>query len=499
MAFTTVESFNRSNGALGSSTPGSLPWSQVAGSTVVAGNRGRATALAGNCLAILDPGITVNAWWRIAVVASSTNARTAGAFVLRYVDANNHLRVDFINDASYNSGGYIKLIKVASGSETELRTSASTFGAGTSFALDVAITRSSIVVRRDGTTLFAYTLTSGEQAIYGSTTVIGLRWYAAAGFDDGDSGIDSISYEPIASWTTNSAAVPVVIDLDASADIGDAGALGVARALHQAGQINLLGVTVNVSALKAPGAVSSLLHEFALDEIPVGTWKGTTLDPNGPGPWMEFIYDHYSHPHGNLASTFPDAADVLATILSARSSPDIVILGLGLCTNLAKLVDDEPALLSAAVKELWLMGGRYPTGHGAEIEWNFSEYAAGAHLVADQWPTPIYFVGFEVGATFLVGGMLSAKPEGHILKEAYAVAERASGREAWDEMTVLAAARQGVGFLFVRGTNAVNPTTGANTFTPNATGDHYYLVKVDSDADYQAAINAWMDDDPPSA
>lgn len=293
--------------------------------------------------------------------------------------------------------------------------------------------------------------------------------------------------------------LPIILDTDFSADVGDLGAVAVACALHKLNYIDLKAVIVCTSNTKSPGAVDAVLNYWGLSgTVPVGCWKGTSFDPSS-GTWPGYIYDNYTHPTvTGLASTVQDGKTLMRTVLAARNGADVTIVAVGPLNAVQELMNSTSDgasalsgsdLISASVHNLYVMGGKYPTTGTAE--WNFEQHPTSANDVCDNWPTTIYFCGNEVGSGVLNGTTLaSVKSSGNLLRAAYDDAGYASGRTAWDEMTIIAAARRNSAFTLTRGTNAVNSSTGVNTFTASTSGPHYYLTKVQADNVYQTFLDS---------
>jgi hypothetical protein len=123
------DSFNRSNGSLGSTDGsvngetggGSLAWTTALGTWGIATNKAQASALDGttsNAIATIDPAVNN-------IVYSAFVTRTAGAvgIVLKYVDADNYIRAQI-------DGTNMKLIKRVAGSETDVLSTANTSTTG---------------------------------------------------------------------------------------------------------------------------------------------------------------------------------------------------------------------------------------------------------------------------------------------------------------------------------------------------------------------------------
>lgn len=299
--------------------------------------------------------------------------------------------------------------------------------------------------------------------------------------------------------------LPVILDTDFSSDVGDLGAVGLTCAFARLGHIDLLGITCGTSHNKSPGAIDAVCTYFQLSPYPsISTWKGTSFDPT-PATWSDHIYDNFSHPNGNLATTWPDGKSEMRRLLAARSSADAVIIAVGPLNAIADLLNSTSdgnsalsgsALVAAKCKALYVMGGYYPTN--ASAEFNFAQHPVSANDVFANWPTPIVACGYNIGWPGPKDGKTLAanKPSGNLLRSTYNAAGYSTGREAWDDMTVLAAVSRHSGFDVIRGTNSVNSSTGVNTWTTNTTGSHYYLTKAQSDAVFESKMNLILEADP---
>ena len=137
------------------------------------------------------------------------------------------------------------------------------------------------------------------------------------------------------------------------------------------------------------------------------------------------------------------------------------------------------------------MGGEYPSGR----EWNFYQDAVSARYVADHWPTPIVFVGFEAGRDVLTGKGLRRLGRSP-LRRAYELYNGLADRSSWDQLTVLVAARKEQGvrqglWRLVPGKNLV-ATDGSNRWQTGGAQPHEYLLPTVSPAAYSRMIEPLM-------
>lgn len=294
--------------------------------------------------------------------------------------------------------------------------------------------------------------------------------------------------------------VPLILDTDFSSDVDDLGDVALACALHKTGMVDLLCVSCDTSADKSPGAIAATLKWWGVTSPPIGTWKGGTFDPgiSNNKQWRDYIYDNYDRNGVGLASTVEDGTTTMRRSLAARTRKDAVVLTTGPLNAMQALMN-SPAdsvsgltgmeLLAAKCKALYAVVGIFPTG----TEWNAVQHPTSANDVAANWPTPIVWVGIELGNTVKTGGPLTAKASTDLMRQGYSYSPAVNSmREAWGQLGIMAAAQSNADFGMVRGTAAFNASTGANTWTNSATGNHYYLTKTLGDGHYANRINKWI-------
>jgi hypothetical protein len=296
-----------------------------------------------------------------------------------------------------------------------------------------------------------------------------------------------------------------ILDTDFATDVGDFGVTALACAAHRVGWIDLVAIMCNTSVAKGPGGIDAVRTWFGLPSIPIGTWKGTEHN-NGSYAFVNELYDNFPRTVG-LASTVDDATTTYREVLAAQADGSVTIVSAGYLHNVAALLNSSAdgisaltgaELVEAKVARLYIMGSMAPSNG---TEWNMvGGHSATAGTPADSsdvaanWPTEIVWGGYGLG-TFTVGGQLDLA-SGHIVYDAYTAGGYSSGRTAWDEITLLAAIQHDADFTLTRGTNAINSTTGANTWTTTSAGNHFALGKTQADEWYQARINALIAADP---
>lgn len=296
-----------------------------------------------------------------------------------------------------------------------------------------------------------------------------------------------------------------ILDTDLASDCDDAGAIAMANALMDRGEVRILAMMISTGGRYGAPALSAINTWYGHGDIPIGTLKNPSFWSGG-GLNQHAGAQNYESYTPALAERFPtklksgdeapDATDLYRRVLAAQPDASVVINTVGPLINLARLMESGPddhsslngvELVRKKVKHLVVTGGKNPSGTSS----NFSKSGAGIYTrtVLNGWPTPVIFIGNEVGGTVFTGWKRNPEAtEGNPAREAYrlfhagnALKERAS----WDHAGVLYAIR-GPGELFelVDGGYQKVADDGSTTWT---TGEapgrrHSYVRKRVKDA-----------------
>jgi hypothetical protein len=291
--------------------------------------------------------------------------------------------------------------------------------------------------------------------------------------------------------------VRVIVDTDIAADVDDVGALAVLHALADRGEAEILAAMVSSRSRHSVAALSALNTWYGRGEIPVGSVRGQIGGyPKDAGGEVDSKYTE------EIAKRFPaglrsarDAKDAVALyrrVLAGQADGGVVVVSLGFLTNLRNLLDSPPDETSPLGGEdlvrrkvrLWVcMGGKFPDGlfpdGGSEYNIGYDTYASVRAI--NDWPTPVVFSGFEIGAPIKTGARLQALPEESPVKAAYRLFNGLQDRESWDQTAVLFAVR-GLRDYWkesVPGLNLMHARVGQgyNEWLPFPAGRHRHLVE----------------------
>lgn len=215
--------------------------------------------------------------------------------------------------------------------------------------------------------------------------------------------------------------VKVIFDTDMANDCDDAGALAVLHALADLGEAEILAIVTNrKDPSNASAAAAAAINTwYGRGDIPIGTDKdGATggARKGRPSEYCAALRDGFPH-QAKPDDAMPDALEVYRETLSKQPDGSVVICSVGALSNLEDLLRAEPELVEAKVKMLYVMGGGFP--RTARPETNIKLDPAAAVTVTNEWPTPIVWQGYEVGAAMNNGPELLATPESNPVRRAY--------------------------------------------------------------------------------
>ena len=211
--------------------------------------------------------------------------------------------------------------------------------------------------------------------------------------------------------------VRLIFDTDIGNDVDDVLALGVIHALQTRGKCQLLAVTVTKDHPAAAELVDAINTFYGRGTIPVGIVHHGVTPQEGKFLKIARIKDggKLRYPHDVDGTKAPDATQVLRQVLCRQPDHSVVIAQVGFSTNLARLLA-SPAdadcplsgrdLVAKKVKLLSMMAGdfRKNVGKSDYQEYNIKMDIPSGKEVAEHWPTPIVFSGYEVGIATPLSG-----------------------------------------------------------------------------------------------
>jgi hypothetical protein len=251
------------------------------------------------------------------------------------------------------------------------------------------------------------------------------------------------------SFLLSAAPAKIIFDTDMAGDCDDTGALAVLHALADEGECEILAeVTSRKDGSDASAAACSAInHWYGRPDIPIGTDKVGGHNHKPPfSPFNPALRDDFPQ-SAKPDSEMPDAIDVMRKALSSAPDKSVTICTVGALSNLDDLLKYERSLVESKVKQVVVMCGEFPDSRKNRVECNILIDVPAAQSVAENWPTPLVYTGFEVGFVIHCGGTLKQVPASNPVRRAYELRPYGGGfsidkgKPAYDQTAVLLAVR----------------------------------------------------------
>ena len=306
-------------------------------------------------------------------------------------------------------------------------------------------------------------------------------------------------------------AKPVIFDTDFWTDTDDLSAIRILLWAEQEGMCDIVGVIVDAVNSKSAKAIGRYLDYEGRGDLPVALEKSAN-DFDGTPCYFDTMINNWNYGLYNSNDDAEDENSGEYYIKLLNNVPDgekCNIICVGYMTALAGLMNKAEAeesvmdLVKNKVDKIYIMAGKYPNGSENNITRTARSRQAGYDAITKiPESIDVIFLGYEAGVSVKSGNKTGSEiGEFDLLYKAMvAHGNGTNANSSWDPMTTLLAVyddADAAGYKLVRGTNTVNPTNGANTFTENETGHHYYVTKKYPDGWYVHAIdsilarNAW--------
>ncbi|MCC5929997.1 MAG: nucleoside hydrolase [Cyclobacteriaceae bacterium] len=293
--------------------------------------------------------------------------------------------------------------------------------------------------------------------------------------------------------------VRVILDTDIDSDVDDVGALAMLHTLMDYNRVELLAVVVTSDDPYAPACTDVINHYFGRPGIPIGVERGIELK-------------HFSRYTRQISEEFPsrikdyndaeDAVGLYRRILANEPDSSVVIISIGHLTNFAALLlsegDQYSALsgkdLAARKVKLWsCMGGMFPEGKEANF---YRPDPASTAIALEHWKGKVVFAGWELGNAIITGGMFLKKmlSEKSPVWRSYELYNNFSGRQSWDQASVLYAISPDKGYWTLEEQGYCEVfEDGSNRWVSNGQkGNHAYLREKLDPAEIAKIIDALM-------
>ena len=311
--------------------------------------------------------------------------------------------------------------------------------------------------------------------------------------------------------------VKIIYDTDMGNDVDDVLALAMLHSLQNRGESELLAITATKDHDEVAPYLDAINTFYGRGYIPIGvTNSGVTPERSRfTGVALERNDDEYLYPHDlNIGEPVPSAVQVLRESLAGQPDNSVVIVQVGFATNLAGLLQTDGdkyssvsglELVEQKVKHISIMAGTFALIEGqVHLEYNIVQDIPSAQYLAKNWPTPIYWSGFEVGLAIRYPAISIENDfnylDRHPIPESYqAYIPTPHERPTWDLTSVLLATREERNYFGISEPGTVTVLEDGETiFKADSGGNHFYLTISDSDIRRVRELMAALVSEPPS-
>lgn len=286
--------------------------------------------------------------------------------------------------------------------------------------------------------------------------------------------------------------VPIIFDTDMGPDYDDVGAIALLHAMADNNECRILATMASDKHKHVAAVLNVLNTYFNRPGIPIGVVRGNAVDIGAWQKWDSLIVARYPH---TIASNemAEDAIALYRKILAVQPDNSVTIVTVGFLTNMANLLQSKPdkysslsgkALVLKKVKQLVSMAACFDKALAPFKEFNVVKDSIASKSTFDNWPTPIIFSGFEIGAKIHTGlPIVNSRIEGSPVKDVFSKSipldpNDKNGRMSWDETAVLVAVRGHQPYFDVVRGKIICYRNGSTGWDSNGKRDYYLVQKM---------------------
>lgn len=304
------------------------------------------------------------------------------------------------------------------------------------------------------------------------------------------------------------APVPLIFDTDMGNDVDDALALAMIHTLQTRGVCTLLAVTITKDHPKAGPFVDAINTFYKRGDVPIGVVRGGVTPDEGRFLKLADNASRYPHDLRSNADA-PEAVELLRKTLAAQPDGSVTLVQVGFFTNFARLLA-SPAdaispltgrdLIARKVSRLSVMAGSFQPIKDSKrfLEYNVKIDIPSAQRLVKEWPTPILWSGFEIGAAAPYPHQSIVRDYAYVphhpIKDAYYAYEPPPhDRPTWDLTAVLTLFDPDSRYFAYSAPGRVDVANdGHTTFAAAANGRDRYLTMTPAQSERVREAFIWL-------
>ena len=280
----------------------------------------------------------------------------------------------------------------------------------------------------------------------------------------------------------------VIFDTDMGSDCDDAGALSLLHHLADEGKVDILATTHCASEIGGSVTIKVMNEWYKRPDIPIGRYDTRTfLEREDCKVYTREIMEGYLKNH--RMPGFENSVRVMRRILSENT--DVILIVVGMLNNVADLLRSMPddissmngvELVKNSVREMYSMGGHFTDPTYAE--YNIKSDIENAKYIAENFPRPITYCGFELGENLYTGSQLADAGEDNPVRIAYynmLAKSESKLRNSWDPITTYCAIEQDSNLYEKRGGLTISFDDEGRAVVEEGGKDAYMVAAVEED------------------
>lgn len=305
------------------------------------------------------------------------------------------------------------------------------------------------------------------------------------------------------SLSTWAAAVPVLYSDDCAGDVDCAVSASTINKLADTGVINLVAMTADSANDQAAPSLFIFERYYNRASLNIGAYQGSISCSNScsNSSWTAGLVTQYNA--GDTRANYEDCTTTWRRAVAGNPGIVLIMSGYAPCVTafLASGADSVSPLTGqqlakANVAKLVILGGVNPSGS----EFNFQSTPQEWHDLFILWTSqngypPIWMVDFNDGNITNAGPSHFTVDTINPMLYAYDIAGFGTTRPVWDSLTILLGAyglSLGSTTMFAdagNGTQSVDATTGANSWSTGTASGQHYVTNVASAAFFAGLLD----------
>lgn len=285
--------------------------------------------------------------------------------------------------------------------------------------------------------------------------------------------------------------------------------------LADQGLCRILGSACCTSSPYGAGTIDAINRYYGRPDIEISTYYGEGfLTEERYTKYNRYITTHL--PNRYKRKRPGEAVQMYRRKLAEQEDESVECIAIGPLNNLSALLDSQPDayselngsdLVRRKVKRLIMMAGEFSNVSDVaaerreseekeckrDAEFNVACDIPAAKNVAENWPTPKIYLGFEAGLVVTGKYLHSAVPESHPVRLAYQLHTKTGERYSWDLLTVIYAVDEECTWFreSERGVVRIDDR-GMTRWTPDPKGQDRFIKLAQPDEFIAEALNRML-------